>query len=322
MDRRTFLLSTGALLPVVSSSHPSESRDGSRLVVARREGVVTEGGEVDADAVRELLGRAVASWSDTPDPVEAWSSVFSGSRTVGVKVNCLGGWGMSTRPELASAAQFWLAQTAGPEKRVVVWDRMCRELQGCGFAVSSRKSHQDVLGTDWAQAGYEWEVRDHRSIGSRFSRILTTLCDAQLNMPVAKDHGLCGVTGALKSWFGAIHNPNKWHMNQCDPYIADLNDMPLVRDRQRLVVLDALLAQCHAGPAYNPRYRWAYGGLLVSADPVAVDAFLTRLIEERREKLGLPSLREDGRFPSYVRTAAQRGLGTDRLEDVTIVEVE
>jgi uncharacterized protein (DUF362 family) len=148
------------------------------------------------------------------------------------------------------------------------------------------------------------------------------LCDAQLNMPVAKDHGLCGVTGALKNWFGAIHNPNKWHMNQCDPYIADLNDMPLVRSSQRLVVLDALLAQCHAGPAYNPRYRWAYGGLLISTDPVAVDTFLTRVIEDRREKLGLPSLREDGRFPQYVATAAGRGLGTDRLEDVDIVEVE
>lgn len=322
MDRRTFLRAAGALLPLVSSAGEAEPRSRSRVVVARRAGIATDGGEVDADGVRELLGRAVASWCDTPDPAEAWSSVYGGSRAVGIKVNCLGGWGMSTRPELASAARYWLSQTAGPRTRVIVWDRMSRELEAAGFAVSVGKSQELVFGTDRAEAGYEREVRDHRSIGSCFSRILTTLCDAQLSMPVAKDHGLCGVTGALKNWFGGIHNPNKWHTNRCDPYIADLNDMPLVRDSQRLIVLDALLAQCHAGPAYNPRYRWANGGLVVSADPVAVDAFLVRMIEERRERLGLPSLQEDDRFPSYVRTAAERGLGTDRLEEVDIVEVE
>jgi uncharacterized protein (DUF362 family) len=141
-------------------------------------------------------------------------------------------------------------------------------------------------------------------------------------MPVAKDHGLCGITGALKNWFGAIHNPNKWHMNQCDPYVADLNSMPLISENHRLAVLDLLMAQCHAGPAYHPEFRWAYGGLALSTDPVAVDALLLSVIDDRRAVVGLPSLSEDDRFPRYLRTAAALGLGRDRLDQTTVLEVE
>ncbi len=322
MDRRRFLIAAGALVPALVDEGRAQPERRSRIVVAKRSGIVTEGGAVDAHGVRELLGRASAAYYDTEDVAEAWATAFADAGRIGIKVNCLGGWGMSTRPELALAACHWLGEAGIPMKRVVVWDRISRELEAAGYDLSSPKDGPGVFGTDWTGAGYERHVRDYRSIGSCFSRILTTMCDAQLNMPVAKDHGLCGITGALKNWFGGIHNPNKWHMNRCDPYIADLNDMELVRGNQRLVVLDMLLAQCHGGPAYNPRYRWAYQGLVVSEDPVATDAYLRRVVDERRARLGLPSLLEDGRAASYLGTAAQYGLGQERLENVEVVEVE
>jgi uncharacterized protein (DUF362 family) len=322
VNRRKFLAAAASLLPAAGLAWPSGGRPKRRVVVARRDRLVTDGGEVDAEGVAELLGRAIAALHGASDPTEALSSIFAGCRKVGIKVNCLGGWGMSTRPELARAACQWIMRAGVAGRDLLVWDRSCREMARAGYELTFAGHGPLVFGTDGRGVGYEREVRDHRSIGSCFSRILTTLCDAQVGMPVGKDHGLCGVTGALKNWFGAIHNPNKWHMNQCNPYIADLNTMPLIRERQRLVVVDLLLAQCHAGPAYHPRYRWAFGGVVVGSDPVVVDAYLTQVVDKRRAQVGLPSLSEEQRFPIYIRTAAQLGLGIDTLENVELIETE
>ena len=64
------------------------------------------------------------------------------------------------------------------------------------------------------------------SAGSLLSNTLAHTCDAVINLPVLKDHGIVGVTLALKNLFGAIHNPNKYHTNAGDPYVADVNMFP------------------------------------------------------------------------------------------------
>ena len=58
-----------------------------------------------------------------------------------------------------------------------------------------------------------------------------------INLPVLKDHDGAGVTIALKNMYGAIHNPNKYHPNGCDPYVADLNMLPEIRSRMKLIDL-------------------------------------------------------------------------------------
>jgi hypothetical protein len=47
---------------------------------------------------------------------------------------------------------------------------------------------------------------------------------------------------ALKNMYGVIHNPNKYHPNGCNPYIADLNMLPEIRTRMRLTICDATTA--------------------------------------------------------------------------------
>ena len=55
--------------------------------------------------------------------------------------------------------------------------------------------------------GYGNELLTHGNAGSLLCRTLTDVCDAVINLPVLKDHGIVGVTMALKNMFGAIHNP-------------------------------------------------------------------------------------------------------------------
>ena len=61
-----------------------------------------------------------------------------------------------------------------------------------------------------------------------------------VSLPVLKDHNLAGVSLGMKNFFGAIHNPNKYHDNHCDPFVAEVFDVPLVRQKHRLTVIDAL----------------------------------------------------------------------------------
>ncbi len=66
-------------------------------------------------------------------------------------------------------------------------------------------------------------------------------------MPVRKDHGVAGITGALNIHYGSIHNPNKYHGGGCNPYIADLNNLEQIKSKQRLIVMDALKVQYQGG---------------------------------------------------------------------------
>jgi len=161
-------------------------------------------------------------------------------------------------------------------------------------------------------------------VGSCFSNIISRLATAIVNVPVLKDHDLAGVTLGMKNFFGAIHNPNKYHDNNCNPFIADLVTHRFIKDKLRLTICDGSTAVCGGGPAYpghHPNWAWNYAGILMSLDPVALDAVGWRIIEKKRKELGLASLAEAGREPKYIATAADYGLGEIEEGKIEIVEV-
>jgi uncharacterized protein (DUF362 family) len=131
------------------------------------------------------------------------------------------------------------------------------------------------------------------------------------------------VTLALKNLFGAIHNPNKYHTNGGDPYVADVNMFPAIRQKVRLTICDAITAQYEGGPSYMPQWSWPYNGLLVARDPVALDATGWRILERRRAEMRMKPLRELHREPVYIATAADAAhrLGTDDPRRIDVVEV-
>ena len=153
------------------------------------------------------------------------------------------------------------------------------------------------------------------------SNIILSEATALVNVPVLKDHDLAGVSIGMKNLFGAIHNPNKYHENHCDPYVAELSTHPAIRGKLRLVVCDASRPQAQAGPAFEPQWAWNYGGVIVSTDPVALDAVGATILEDRRKELGLPSLKEAERYPSYISTAERLGLGSADEAKIKVKEI-
>ncbi len=323
--KQSFLLgSTLAALKLDDGSAvalPSASAEGgnSRVVIARDAKIRSTGTGFDSARVGQLLDRALQASFDCDSPIEAWKKVVRPGEVVGLKVNCLGGRGNATHLELVEAITERLRQAGITE--IVIWERQNSDLERARFKIAEHGSGLRCFGND--VLGFGDDLATFGKAGSLLCRTLTQVCDAVINLPVLKDHGIAGVTLALKSMFGAIHNPNKYHSDAGNPYVADVYAFAPIRQKVRLHICDGLNAQYDGGPSFMPQWMWPFNGLLVSRDPVALDYVGWKIIEKKRLEVGAPTLREEKREPAYIATAAdaEHRLGTCdplRIERVEI----
>jgi len=294
----------------------------SRVVVVGRAGLLSRSGDLDAGLVRRAIERGFCLLTGETKAPAAVARLFRPSDRVGVKVNTIGGPLISTRPETALALAQALVAGGIPAGQIAVWDRTNHELRAAGYRLSDGSRDIKVLGTDTSGFGYGRDLVSHRGVGSLFSTLQADFATASISLAILKDHGMAGVTAGLKNYFGAVHNPNKYHDNHCDPFVAEVFDVPFVRAKHRLTIVDALRVQVHRGPSFHPQWTEASGRLIFSLDPVAADCVGRDLVERLRRAKGLPSLREEGREPVYLATAERMGLGRARPEEITLVEEE
>ncbi|MDR3750123.1 MAG: DUF362 domain-containing protein [Terracidiphilus sp.] len=329
-SRRNFLkqalsgaavLSTGSGTKLLADVEQRPAQAKLRVVVAHDALLRSAGSTVDSQRILALLDRAMQSLYDRDRPLEAWRKLVRPGELVGVKVNTLGGRGISSNPQLVAAICERLQQAGIKAGDIVVWDRDTDELERAGFHVAEGGNRVQCYGTD--RVDYEQDLVAYGSVGSRLSKILTQRSDVLINVPVLKDHDGAGVTIALKNMYGVIHNPNKYHPNGCNPYVADLNMLPEIRTRMRLTICDATTAMYEGGPAFKPEHSWECNSLLVSQDPVALDYTGWQIIERKRAEHGLKTLETEQRAPSYIATAAdaQHRLGINDPRKISTVEI-
>jgi uncharacterized protein (DUF362 family) len=293
----------------------------SKVVIARDALLRGTGVSVDSGRMLALLDRAVQALFNRDRPIEAWRMLVRPGESVGLKVNALGGRGIASNLQLVEAICERLQEAGIKAGDIVVWDRDTEEMEHAGFHIATGGNGVQCFGTD--RVDYEQELVAYGSVGSRLSKILTRRSNVLINVPVLKDHDGAGVTIALKNMYGVIHNPNKYHPNGCNPYIADLNMLPEIRTRMRLTICDATTAMYEGGPGFKPEHSWHNNSLLVSQDPVALDYTGWQIIERKRAEKGLKTLEAEEQAPHYITTAADREhrLGTSDPRRITTVEV-
>ncbi|MEN6535726.1 MAG: DUF362 domain-containing protein [Bryobacteraceae bacterium] len=286
----------------------------SRVVIARD-------ARFDAQRLPGLLDRAVQSYFGCDSAMEAWRKIVRPGEVVGLKVNCLSGKGGATTVGLVEAICERLRQAGVPAGNIVIWDRLNDDLDSAGFRIETRSGRIRCIGND--VLGYEDELSVYGSAGSLMAKTLTQVCDAVINLPVLKDHGIVGVTLAMKNLFGAIHNPNKYHLQSGNPYVPDVYMLPAIRRKMRLVICDGITAQYEGGPSYMPQWTWPFHGLLVAQDPVALDYTGWQIIERKRLEKRMKTLAAAGRAPLYIATAAdsRHRLGTNDPGSIERIEV-
>jgi uncharacterized protein (DUF362 family) len=308
------MLGAGALVGTAQGkTWKSSMRPG---VVGLAEARTVLGKPLGPETARLAMAGALAASVGAESGVEAAAALFSPRDVVGIKVNCLAGKVLSPRVELVEALVDLIAEAGVDRGRIIVFERSNRELQRAGFTIRESGPPYRCVGTN---NDYDRDPSTSGAIGSCFARMVSTTCSALVSFGVVKDHDLSGVSAGMKNWYGVIHNPNKYHDNGCDPYIADVARHPYIRNKLRLTVLDGVIAQCHGGPAFRQSGIFELGMVAASTDPVAADLWARREIESERARRGMPTLEAAGRPVRFLASAAKAGLGIDDPERLSLV---
>ena len=129
-----------------------------------------------------------------------------------------------------------------------------------------------------------------------------------------KDHGLAGVSIALKNIsHGVISHPDNFHDNSCDPFIAAINSIPVIKDKIKLHICNGIVGLYEGGPMPQKRHTWNDNRIILSKDPVALDTIGMNIIEGKRKEKDLRSLFNRPNLPKHIETAAKYGLGVSDL---------
>jgi len=235
------------------------------VVVRARHAGVWAGDALAPEALRHMLDASVTALTGLDDAGQAWASLFAPSERIAIKVNTIGSSRYWTHVPLVVAVTEQLRAAGIPPEQIIIFDRHSRELERAGYAINQDQPGVRCYGTD---GGYtkDFKLIDH-AIG--LSDILLG-CDALINMPVLKHHDVSGLTFAMKNHYGTFDRPEAFHQPWIGQAIAELNALPPIRDRARLVIGDALtVCPLSRGGWYDAVTGDA---ILMSLDPVAHDA--------------------------------------------------
>jgi hypothetical protein len=145
-------------------------------------------------------------------------------------------------------------------------------------------------------------------------------CTALISMPALKGHWLTGIGTVIKNYIMYSGRPSNYHYED-SAKLGEIWGIPEVKGKTRLVLVDALHPLCDKGPQADPRYKWAYNGLIAGTDPVAVETVCLKVITEKRRALrGEPWPISP---PPICVEAADKvyGLGTSKMEEIKIAHV-
>lgn len=109
-------------------------------------------------------------------------------------------------------------------------------------------------------------------------------CTALIGLPALKAHWLTGIGTVMKLYIMYSGRPRNYH-DENNAKLGEIWNLPMVKGKTRLILVDALHPLCDKGPQPDPRYKWAYNGLIAGTDPVAVDTVCLRIIMEKRKAM-------------------------------------
>lgn len=365
LRRRDFLAAVATLpatASIVSASEPKAAADPKTLDLAGKLGVpgpwpgrvvevknpaMIHDGVKNRDAVKATLSRGLKELTGADEAVDAWRAFFEPGDVVGIKMNPVGNPLANSSSELMLEVIEGLKSAGVKLKDIIVFERYREEFVGAKMheAVPEGVRWEGLTGdpdpTQLGIKGYDpdeyvtmdivhhgFDPKDDRTRRSHLGLLVTRRVNKIVCLPVLKDHGSAGVTGALKNMsHGFVNNVARSHStpdtNVCNQFIPQVVSHPIIRKKCVLQILDGIKGVYQGGPfGAKPEWTWEYNALLIATDPVALDHVEWRIIDAKRKEMGLAPVGSVGRLgadsdregfdirqPQHIALAGNLGLG-------------
>ena len=309
---------------------PSLALPGKIVKVSKANTLQPNGLWPTQEAARLMLERAMLELTGKADLAAAFACFVGPADRVAIKANGIAGRHgatMATNKELLAEIARGVVAAGVPPASILVYE------QFRSFLVGARVVDRTGALDPAFPAGVRTAFHDNTDattdvvyvcgVPTRYVRQLTD-ATAVINVSLFKDHSICGYTGCLKNMtHGSIINPGAFHDHLASPQIAEIYARGAIKNRVVLHVADVFKLIYEGGPLdRNPERRIPQEAVYVSTDPVALDVIGWAEVDRLRRDKGLPSLKSAGREPSYIRIAAELGLGVFALDQIHLREVK
>jgi hypothetical protein len=301
-------------------------------------------GVFQANPIREMLNRGLRELTGARNSSDAWRQFFKPSDVVGIKISPVGQPYMCSSAELLHAILQELQNAGVKPANISVFERYRQNIEMSPYVSWIPKNIRTAYAAEAYDpiqqgiAGYDpdchvelpfalpgQDAGDKTASRSHAALFISRDVDKLINLPVLKSHTGAGVTLALKNLsHGLVNNVSRSHDGpefRLTEFIPAVVNMPVIRQKTVLNILDGTKALCHGGPGMTTAmvpYIWEHKTLYVATDPVALDVVGRNVIEAQRKKVGLWPLAEARtdaiwkspiRQPQYIESAGQAGLG-------------
>jgi uncharacterized protein (DUF362 family) len=280
-----------------------------------------------ADVAKRLLEKAMMELTGASNLVAAMKKFIHKDDIVAIKPNGIAGQKghtMATNFELILPLVEAVLAIGVPPEKITVYEQYPGFLLGTRVNVRQWKLPAGVqTGTHNNKNHPMQDIKIYQGIPTKYCKYLLD-ATALIDLTMIKDHSICGYTGCLKNiTHGNIDNPHDHHAHNASPQIAMLYNHPIVTSRVRLHIVDAFKVMYDKGPLdKDPKTRIPHGAVYASTDPVAMDSYGWKVVEDERKSRGLKTLKELKREPRYITTAGELGLGVRDLDQIKLKSFE
>jgi Domain of unknown function (DUF362) len=329
-----------------------------RVVEVRNPAMIRNGNR-DGGAIRATLDRGMKELTGATDAVEAWKHFFEPGDVVGIKVVPNGQPYAHSSIEIVHEVIEKLKAVGVKTSDIFVYDRYREEFMAAGYHQALPNgirwggldpkgdqftldfpafARDPIAGFDhdtfvWMDLiPYDDDPKDERKYRSHLGKLVTKTVNKIVGIPVVKDHGSAGVTGALKNMsHGSVNNVARSHSNTftnvCNQFIPQVVSHPVIRQKFVLQIMDGIRGVYQGGPFAwaneKGKWTWENNAILFATDPVALDHVEWDIVDAQRARNNLPPVAASGnkaldplkhegfdvRQPQHIALAGALGLG-------------
>ncbi len=279
----------------------------SARVALARSRMALDGPKVHVAHTRELLESSLMKLTETHTPRDAWHAIVKPEDIIGLKFNGSGQRLIGTSDAMAGIIVGSLVDAGWKASRLV--------------CIEAPEPTTLRLGTLSATRGFDRTPTRFASGEDQFASWLIQVT-AIISIPFLKTHNICTLTCSLKNLsHAAVKHPARFHDHNCSPYIPDIVAAPIIREKLRLAIVDALRVVYVDGPVASSRNLSDAGGIIVGRDLVATDAVGLAMLNDVRQRRDLPPIADSPEDVPYLVAAHTSGLGIAAPHGIDLLRI-